>query len=101
QAGPAGPGSIGPLLNYGFVRVERLPGNIGYVDLRIFIDTNAGSGDTATAVMNFLAHTDALIVDLRQNGGGFPTMIQLLCSYLFGPEPVLLNTLYFRAGDRR
>jgi hypothetical protein len=98
--GPAGPGSIGPLINYGFVRVERLPGNIGYVDPRVFVDTNAGSGDTAAAAMSFLAHTDALIFDLRQNGGGFPTMIQLLGSYLFGPEPVLLNTLYFREGDR-
>jgi hypothetical protein len=102
-AGVPGPTSpdILPLINYGFHRVERLPGNVGYLDLRIFIDTKEGSGDTATAAMSFLAHTDALIVDLRQNGGGFPTMIQFLCSYLFDPEPVLLNTFYFRAGDRR
>jgi len=98
--GPGGPEAIGPLINYGFARVERLPGNIGYLDLRAFIDTNAGSGETAAAAMGFLAHTDALIVDLRQNRGGFPTMIQLLASYLFGPEPVLLNTFYFREGDR-
>jgi C-terminal processing protease CtpA/Prc len=96
---PGGPG-IGPLINYGFFRVERLPGNVAYLDLRVFIDTNEGSSDTATAAMNFLAHTDALIIDLRQNRGGFPTMIQLLCSYLFGSEPVLLNTFAFRAGGR-
>ena len=48
--------------------------------------------------MNFLAHTDALIFDLRQNGGGNPSMIQLISSYLF-EEPVHLNSFYIRKGD--
>ena len=49
--------------------------------------------------MNFLAYCDAIIVDLRQNGGGDPAQIQLICSYFF-PEPAHLNDIYFRAGDR-
>ena len=49
--------------------------------------------------MNFVANTDALIFDLRQNGGGDPVMVALICSYLFGDKPVHLNDLYWRKGD--
>jgi C-terminal processing protease CtpA/Prc len=50
--------------------------------------------------MNLLAHTDALIIDLRKNTGGSPTMIALLSTFLFGPEPVHLNSFYDRSGDK-
>ncbi|MCK7528410.1 MAG: S41 family peptidase [Ignavibacteriales bacterium] len=83
--------------NFGFRRVERLPGNIGYLDFRVFASPG-GAGPTAVAAMNFLAYCDALIVDLRQNGGGDPAQIQLISSYLF-EEPVHLNDLYARATD--
>jgi len=89
----------GAARNFGFEKLERLPGNVGYLDLRMF-DSPRFAGETAAAAMNFLANTDALIVDLRKNGGGDPTMIQLLCSYLFDAEPVHLNDLYFRPEDR-
>ena len=46
--------------------------------------------------MSFVANTDALIIDVRNNGGGAPSMVAYLCSYLFGPEPVHINDLYFR-----
>ncbi len=81
--------------NFGFVRVERLAGNIGYVDFRGFMPP-AIAGETATAAMNFLASTDAVIFDLRQNGGGDPAMVAFVTSYLFGPQPVHLNDFYFR-----
>lgn len=68
--------------NYGFLKVERLPGNIGFLDLDYFADPDLG-GATATAAMSFLAETDALIVDLRYNGGGNSRMVALLASYLF------------------
>jgi hypothetical protein len=83
--------------NYGFYKVERLSGNIGYLDLRQFVDARWG-GETAVAAMNFLANSDALIIDLRQNGGGSPSMIQLISSYFFD-EPVHLNSFYIRAED--
>jgi C-terminal processing protease CtpA/Prc len=86
------------LLNFGFARVERLPGNIGYLDLRGFFPASLG-GETATAAMNLLAHTGALIVDLRQNGGGDPEMIALITSYLFD-HMTNLNNMYWRDGDR-
>jgi hypothetical protein len=87
------------LHNYGFVRVERLPGNVGYLDLRSFEDPAIG-GEAAVAAMNLLAHTSALIIDLRQNGGGWPEMVALLTTYLFDQEIVHLNSLCWRQGDK-
>jgi retinol-binding protein 3 len=85
--------------NYAFERVERLPGNIGYIEFRAFTDPELAA-DTVAAAMNFVANTDALIIDLRRNGGGRPDMVALISSYLFGPEPVHLNTIYTRDGNR-
>ena len=83
--------------NYGFYKVERLSGNIGYLDLRGFQDARWG-GETAVAAMNFLGNSDAVIIDLRQNGGGSPSMIQLISSYFFD-EPMHLNSFYIRSED--
>jgi hypothetical protein len=85
-------------MNYGFEKIERLPGNIGYLDLRGFNPAEFAS-ETGAAAMNFLANSDALIIDLRRNGGGDPAMVAFLTSYLFGAEPVHLNDLYFRPDD--
>jgi len=86
-------------LNHGFGKVERLPGNIGYLEFFNFLDEQLGA-DTVAAAMNFINGTDALIIDMRKNGGGNPAMVALVCSYLFGPEPVHLNDLYWREGNR-
>ncbi|MCP4655220.1 MAG: hypothetical protein GY856_07355 [bacterium] len=83
--------------NFGFFKVERLDGNIGYLDLRSFDDASL-AGDTTIAALNFLANSDALIIDLRHNGGGSPSMIQLISSYLFD-EVVHLNSFYIRRSD--
>jgi C-terminal processing protease CtpA/Prc len=86
--------------NSGFVKLERMPGNVGYMDLRGFMDHEAGA-ETVAAAMTFLSHTDALILDLRRNGGGTPKMVQLVCSYLFpADKPIHLNSLYWREGNR-
>lgn len=86
-------------MNHGFSKVERLRGNIGYLEFTGFFDEELGA-DTVASAMNFLAGTDALIIDLRSNGGGNPAMVALICSYFFGPEPVHLNDLYWREGNR-
>jgi C-terminal processing protease CtpA/Prc len=86
-------------MNHGFGKVERLRGNIGYLEFFNFADEELGA-DTVAAAMNFLNGTDALIIDMRSNGGGNPAMVALVCSYLFGPEPVHLNDLYWREGNR-
>ena len=83
--------------NFGFRKVEWLPGNVGYIDFRYFASPDQ-AGPAAVAAMNFLAYCDAVIVDLRQNGGGDPAQIQLISSYFFA-EPTHLNDLYYRTGD--
>ncbi len=85
--------------NYGLHKVERLPGNVGYIDIRYFYRPSWGSGDTATAAMNFLANVEALIFDLCKCRGGNPGMVALISSYLFEGEPLHLNSLYWREED--
>ena len=84
--------------NYGFKKVERMNGNIGYVDFRGFYPVEHGE-KTMVSAMNFLANCDAVIIDLRSNGGGEPKMVQFICSYFFDSKPVHLNSLYYRAKD--
>jgi tetratricopeptide (TPR) repeat protein len=82
----------------GFREVKRFDGNIGYFDLRSFAPLFDG-GAVADHYMALLADSDAIIVDLRKNGGGSPAMVQYLCSYFFDKK-VHLNSLYYREGDR-
>lgn len=82
-------------MNSGFERVERLEGNIGYIQLSSFSDAEAGL-ETVASAMSFIADTDALIFDLRRSGGGDPAMVQLISSYFFGDKPVHLNDIYYR-----
>ncbi|HKP69048.1 MAG TPA: S41 family peptidase [Pyrinomonadaceae bacterium] len=86
-------------LNYGFEKIERMQGNVGYIDLRGFNDDEAGA-DTVAAAMTFLENTESIIFDLRQNGGGNPAMVALISSYLFGDKPVHLNDLYWRKDNK-
>jgi C-terminal processing protease CtpA/Prc len=84
--------------NYGLYKVDRLPGNVGYIDIRYF-HRPAWGGDTAVAAMTFLAYTNALIIDLRKCTGGYPGMIALILSYLFGEQPIHLSSIYWRDED--
>jgi len=83
--------------NFNFKKLEILSGNVGYLKFDSFVDAGI-SGKTAVAAMNFLANSQALIFDLRENGGGSPSLIQLISSYLFD-EPVHLNSFYIRKTD--
>lgn len=69
-------------INCTFERVEILPHNIGYLKLNAFPDTSVCQA-TATAAMAKLNGADALIFDLRDNRGGFPSMVNLIAAYLF------------------
>jgi hypothetical protein len=73
--------------NSGFHRLERLPGNVGYLELTEF-DYPELAGETLVAAMRYLAHTDAMIIDLRQNPGGRGELVQLLLSYFFADHRV-------------
>jgi hypothetical protein len=83
--------------NCAFEKAERLASNIGYLKFNAFADP-AVCGPTATAAMNFLGNVDAIIFDLRDNGGGDPKMIAFISTYLFS-ESTHLNDLYDRKKD--
>ena len=85
--------------NYGIHKLERMPGSIGYIDIRYFYRPSWGSGETAIAAMNFLSNMRALIFDLRRCRGGNPGMVALISTYLFDGEPIHLNSLYWRDED--
>jgi hypothetical protein len=96
---PAGRDQFMTGINYGFDKVERLAGNVGYLKFDAFADPNGPAGEIAAAAMNFLAGTDALIIDLRENHGGSPAMVAFICSYFFDGRPVHLNDLYWRPSN--
>jgi C-terminal processing protease CtpA/Prc len=83
---------------HGFTRVERLPGNVGLVEIARFLPARI-SGHAAVAAMNLVADTDALLIDLRHCPGGEPDMVTLVESHLFD-ERTQLNALHFPAEDR-
>jgi retinol-binding protein 3 len=88
------------LRNFGFERVQRLAGNVGYLDLRFFSGLPEAHA-TAIAAMNFLANSDAIIIDLRRNGGGDPKLLQTVITYFVAPGDRLhINDFYLRDGDR-
>jgi hypothetical protein len=85
-------------LNCGFSKVEILPNNIGYVKFDMFAGPDI-CGPTATAAMNFMAHVNAIIFDLRENGGGDPLMVAFLATYLFD-DVTHLSDIYERKEDK-
>ncbi len=84
-------------INFGIENVQRLPGNIGYLQLNAFINVDLAQSALASA-MSLLTHTDALIIDLRKNGGGDPATVTALASYFFA-EKTHLNDIYWRADN--
>lgn len=82
--------------NFGFVDVSILPGNLGYIRLDQFAPIEPAA-ETASAALDFVANTDAVIFDLRENRGGAPSMVQFLISHFLAPnEPVMINTFVSR-----
>lgn len=82
--------------NFGVEKVERLAGNVGYIDLRNFHPVDM-AGPSLSAAMSLVAGSDALILDLRQNGGGDPETVAFLCSYFFPDDDrVHINDIYDR-----
>jgi hypothetical protein len=84
--------------NCGFVKTERLDGNIGYVRFNMFAPVEV-CAPKATAAFQALGAVGALIFDLRDNGGGQPEMVAFVSSYLFDKR-THLNDIYERKADK-
>jgi hypothetical protein len=101
EAAPANPDSLRALRgrreNFGIQRVEILPGNIGYLAMTHFYRPEEAR-DGIAAAMSLLRHADALILDMRDNGGGSPGTVAFLASYLFDQAAMPLFEIVPRSG---
>jgi hypothetical protein len=84
---------MGRLDNFGIRQVERLDGNVGYLDVRR-VAVPANAGPAIGAAMELVAGTYALIIDLRHNHGGAPEGVVFWCSYLLDERPTRLNDIF-------
>ncbi len=87
--------------NYGVRDVEVLPGNIGYLDLRQFSGFEFGepgqpARQAVDAGLQLLSGTNAMIIDLRENGGGAPQMVCYLSSAFVKKDSNIFNTFHGR-----
>jgi len=84
---------------FGIARVERLPGNVGYLDIRNFGSAEFVGAAYASAI-DLVSGTDALILDLRQNDGGDAHAVAYLLSFFFPVgDSRHLNDMYSRGTD--
>lgn len=87
----------GAQVNHGIEKIERLDGNIMLLDLRVFPPPSM-AGEVMAAAMTVVAQGDALIIDLRRNGGGAETS-QLVTGYLLDEGEQPLTGTYNRPRD--
>jgi retinol-binding protein 3 len=104
-AGSASPGQPdaaraeqGRRSNWGVERVEILPGNVGLLHITSFYRPNE-AGFAIAAAMEVLRGADAVILDLRNNGGGSPDTVSLLASYFFDQSALPLFDVVDRSGS--
>ena len=90
--------------NYGFKKVDRLLGNVGFIALDEFVFPEMGeknvAKETAQAAMTMIKDCYALIIDLRDNFGGREEMALLLLSYLFEKPEHVLNQYNREKGEK-
>ncbi|MBV8390833.1 MAG: S41 family peptidase [Mucilaginibacter sp.] len=80
-------------VNFGFEKAEILQGNIGYLKINGFFTPDSAAKTTAQAALRFISNSNTLIIDLRDNMGGDPGMVNYICGFFF-PGKVHLNDLY-------
>ena len=84
----------------GVASVQRLAGNVGYLDLQPILFPAVIGAELITAALSLVAATEALIIDVRQCLGGEPALVAFLVSYLWDHDPVQLTGLQERQDDR-
>jgi len=91
--------------NYGFRQVELLPGNLGLIELSGFVpidfdDEADAARRAADAAVRLVSGADAVIIDLRDNGGGSPAMVGYLASAFTPAGADIYNVFHSRQGVR-
>jgi C-terminal processing protease CtpA/Prc len=84
-------------ISFGISKIEFLEENVGYIDIREFVEHNRAA-EYITAAMTLLSKSNALIIDLRKCCGGDPATVTWLCSYLF-KKRTSLSALHIRKNN--
>jgi C-terminal processing protease CtpA/Prc len=95
------PGSAGavpppPPPGFGFGPINRMAGNVAQLVLNGFVRDDDQVRQAIGGYMSQVADADALVLDLRQNGGGDPDTVALVESYLFDDKPVHVDDVFRR-----
>lgn len=85
-------------MNFGFKNVQFFNGNIGYLKLDYFDSYLDYSTPVDDASMAFFKNSDALIIDLRENGGGSGQMVNYIAGFFF-KDRTLVGTSYNRLSE--
>jgi tetratricopeptide (TPR) repeat protein len=80
--------------NAGIHKLEWINGHIGYLDIRRFYAIEVAR-EMLEAAVKFLENADAIIIDVRENGGGSGDYL----SSFFLPYPTQLTGWYYREND--
>ncbi len=84
--------------NHGLVQMKILPGNIRYLESDGFVWAGKASQRAYADAMRFLSGGDAVIIDMRPNGGGSPEAVRYMVSHFMEPNKPLMT---FHMGSSR
>jgi peptidase S41-like protein len=79
--------------HYGLAELKILPGNIRYLRITGFEWVRDETGAAYDDAMRFLKEGDAIIIDLRGNGGGSAAAVQYLTSHFLPADTLLVTFL--------
>ena len=82
--------------NHGLTQMQVLPGNVRYLEIEGFQWAGAASERAYDTAMAFLAGGDAVIIDVRRNGGGSPDAVRYAVSHFIAPNKPLMT--FFMGG---
>jgi hypothetical protein len=75
----------------GIARIDRLDGNVAHLALAPVLFPVELVGAALTAALHVVAGADALLLDLRDNLGGDPRTVALVCGHLLGEQTHLVT----------
>jgi hypothetical protein len=85
-------------LNHGILQLKVLPGNIRYMETIGFFWGGDRTKEVYDNAMRFLKGGDAVIIDMRQNGGGSPDAVRYMISHFLKPETPIVT--FFMRGEK-
>lgn len=84
--------------NFGFKKMEMLPGGIGYLEISYFARLNNYSKTVADNFLNSLNNAKAIIIDLRYGIGGSPEMVGHIACHFFKTK-IHFSSIYIRSEN--